>query len=87
MCKHLAKLYDSIAKLKWKMDHEKITKIAIVMVAKDGEEMTIYGNCDCSGKVCSYSLLFLEKVYIVHDVVFYISTGYITSFQCYYLLG
>ncbi|XP_047352693.1 dynein beta chain, ciliary-like [Vespa velutina] len=49
--KHLAKLYDSVAKLKWKTEKEKITKIAIVMIAKDGEEMAIYGDCDCSGKV------------------------------------
>ncbi|XP_015433748.1 PREDICTED: dynein beta chain, ciliary-like [Dufourea novaeangliae] len=51
VCKHLSKLYDSIAKLQWKMDGDKPTKFAIVMVAKDGETMTLYGSCDCSGKV------------------------------------
>ncbi|KAG7187946.1 hypothetical protein KM043_013908 [Ampulex compressa] len=51
VCKHLSKLYDSIAKLKWKMDAEKVTKVATCMVAKDGEEMALHGSCDCSGKV------------------------------------
>ncbi|KAK2582958.1 hypothetical protein KPH14_009015 [Odynerus spinipes] len=51
VCKHLSKLYDSIAKLKWKTEGGKHTKTAVIMVAKDGEEMTIYGDCDCSGKV------------------------------------
>lgn len=55
VCKHLAKLYDSIANLEWKMDGEKRTKIGIVMIAKDGENMSIYGSCDCSGKVISFS--------------------------------
>lgn len=51
VCKHLGKLYDSIAKLTWKVEGGKATKTAIVMIAKDGEEMSIYGSCDCSGKV------------------------------------
>ncbi|XP_076625371.1 dynein beta chain, ciliary [Colletes latitarsis] len=51
VCVHLSKLYDSIADLEWKMDGEKRTKIAITMIAKDGERMSIYRFCDCSGKV------------------------------------
>lgn len=51
VCKHLSKLYDSIAKLEWKMDGDKPTKIANVMVAKDGEKMNLHGTCDCNGKV------------------------------------
>ncbi|XP_017887523.2 dynein beta chain, ciliary-like [Ceratina calcarata] len=51
VCKHLSKLYDSIATLEWKMDGGKATKQAIVMIAKDGELMAIHGSCDCSGKV------------------------------------
>ncbi|XP_015187538.1 PREDICTED: dynein beta chain, ciliary-like [Polistes dominula] len=51
VCKHLAKLYDSIASLKWKIEQGKTTKMANVMIAKDGEEMPIHGDCDCSGKV------------------------------------
>lgn len=54
VCRHLGKLYDSIAKLQWKMDGEKATKFAIVMVAKDGEEMSLYGTCDCSGQVFTF---------------------------------
>lgn len=37
------------------MEHDKPTKQAIIMIAKDGEHMAIYGNCDCSGKVNIYS--------------------------------
>ncbi|XP_043280985.1 dynein beta chain, ciliary-like [Venturia canescens] len=51
VCKHLSKLYDSIAKLEWKMEGDKPTKIANVMVAKDGEKMNLHGTCDCNGKV------------------------------------
>ncbi|XP_014471080.1 PREDICTED: dynein beta chain, ciliary-like [Dinoponera quadriceps] len=51
VCKHLPKLYDSLASLTWKMEGGKATKHANGMIAKDGEEMAIYGTCDCSGKV------------------------------------
>ncbi|XP_070518395.1 dynein beta chain, ciliary [Cardiocondyla obscurior] len=51
VCKHLSKLYDSLAKLQWKIEEEKLTKHANRMVAKDGEEMAMYGICDCTGKV------------------------------------
>ncbi|KOC63491.1 Dynein beta chain, ciliary [Habropoda laboriosa] len=51
VCKHLSKLYDSLAKLDWKMDGGKHTKLAIVMIAKDGETIRLHGSCDCSGKV------------------------------------
>lgn len=51
VCKHLSKLYDSLAKLKWKIEEGKLTKHANEMIAKDGEEMAMHGTCDCSGKV------------------------------------
>ncbi|XP_008208864.1 dynein beta chain, ciliary-like [Nasonia vitripennis] len=51
VCRHLSKLYDSIANLKWKMDGGRASKMANAMVAKDGEMMKMYGVCDCSGKV------------------------------------
>ncbi|XP_034948410.1 dynein beta chain, ciliary-like [Chelonus insularis] len=51
VCKHLSKLYDSIANLKWKLEGGKPTKIANGMIAKDGEEMSMHGVCDCSGVV------------------------------------
>lgn len=51
VCRHLSKLYDSLANLTWKMEGGKATKHAIGMTAKDGEEMAMHGTCDCSGKV------------------------------------
>ncbi|XP_074102149.1 dynein beta chain, ciliary [Cotesia typhae] len=51
VCKHLSKLYDSVSNLKWKLDSGKPTKLASSLIAKDGEEMEIYGVCDCSGVV------------------------------------
>ena len=51
VCKHLSKLYDSLAKLQWKIEEGKPTKHANRMIAKDGEEMALYGTCDCTGKV------------------------------------
>lgn len=51
VCRHLSKLYDSLANFKWKAEGGKQTKYANVMVAKDGEEMAMRETCDCSGKV------------------------------------
>lgn len=53
VCKHLSKLYDSLAKLQWKIEEGKPTKHANRMIAKDGEEMAMHGTCDCTGKVLS----------------------------------
>ncbi|XP_018352750.1 PREDICTED: dynein heavy chain 9, axonemal-like [Trachymyrmex septentrionalis] len=51
--KHLSKLYDSLAKLRWKNEEGKSnpSKNANKMIAKDGEEMAMHGTCDCTGKV------------------------------------
>lgn len=49
--RHLPKLYDSLARLQWKLEGGKPTKHANGMVAKDGEEMAMHGTCDCTGKV------------------------------------
>lgn len=46
--KHLAKLFDSLAKLK--LDDKK-AKSAVGMIAKDGEEVTFPSACDLSGQV------------------------------------
>ncbi|XP_036139541.1 dynein beta chain, ciliary [Monomorium pharaonis] len=51
VCKHLSKLYDSLAKLQWKIEEGKPTKHANRMIAKDSEEMAMHGTCDCTGKV------------------------------------
>lgn len=48
VCRHLAKLYDSIANLEWKAG---ASRTATAMIAKDGEVMKMYGTCDCEGKV------------------------------------
>ena len=58
VCRHLSKLYDSIAKLKWKMEADKPSKTANVMVAKDGENMNLHGPCDCNGKVGGPTIFF-----------------------------
>jgi len=52
VCKHLSKLYDSLAKLQWKIE-EGNSKHANRMIAKDGEKMAMHGTCDCTGKVLS----------------------------------
>ncbi|XP_011314378.1 dynein beta chain, ciliary-like [Fopius arisanus] len=51
VCRHLSKLYDSVANLKWKIESGKLSKTANALIAKDGEEIDMYGTCDCSGKV------------------------------------
>lgn len=66
VCKHLSKLYDSLANLRWKVEgNPKLTKHANIMIAKDGEEMSMHETCDCSGKVLYISVsicIFQEKV-------------------------
>lgn len=69
VCRHLSKLYDSVAKLSWKMENGKATKIANVMIAKDGESMAMHGTCDCNGKVNRNSHLML----IANSLNFYLS--------------
>ena len=61
VCRHLSKLYDSISKLKWKMESGSASKIANGMIAKDGEYMAMYGTCDCNGKVL-LELKLLHKI-------------------------
>ncbi|XP_075225795.1 dynein beta chain, ciliary-like [Lycorma delicatula] len=51
VCRHLTKLYDSIAKLKFHQENNKNTKIARGMFAKDGEYVEFCSDCDCSGQV------------------------------------
>ncbi|XP_039284796.1 dynein beta chain, ciliary [Nilaparvata lugens] len=51
VCRHLTKLYDSIAKLKFQQENNKNTKIAKGMFAKDGEYVEFSIDCDCSGQV------------------------------------
>ena len=52
VARHLTKLFDSMARLKFNKDAEdKVTKIANTMEAKDGEPVPLANNCDCSGEV------------------------------------
>lgn len=75
--RHLTKLYDSLAKLKF--NHG--TKIARGMFAKDGEYVEFKGICDCSGLYfCSFSsLIFLIFTHIIcahsHQTVGFIMQG------------
>ncbi|XP_045523813.1 dynein beta chain, ciliary [Pieris brassicae] len=49
--RHLTKLFDSIAKLKFGENDKPEQKIAAGMIAKDGEYVPFHGFCDCSGPV------------------------------------
>ncbi|KAL4703187.1 hypothetical protein ACJJTC_018259 [Scirpophaga incertulas] len=49
--RHLTKLFDSIAKLKFAESENPNEKIALGMIAKDGEYVTFHGTCDCTGPV------------------------------------
>lgn len=52
VARHLAKLFDSMAKLKFKMDeNDKPTKEAIGMYSKDGEYVDFDKPCECVGQV------------------------------------
>lgn len=50
--RHLAKLFDSIAKLKFKMDpNDKPLKVGVGMYSKEDEYVDFDKDCDCSGQV------------------------------------
>ena len=51
MAKHLTKLFDSMAKLRFRQENEQDTKIALYMSSKDGEEVKLASPCDCDGQV------------------------------------
>ena len=52
MARHLAKLFDSMAKLKFKEDSDgKPTKEAVGMYSKDGEYVDFDEPCTCIGQV------------------------------------
>lgn len=56
MAKHLTKLFDSMADLKFEMENDEPTKMAIGMYAKDGEYIAFPEQCDCNGQVTSLLL-------------------------------
>lgn len=50
--RHLSKLFDSMAKLKFKLDaNEKPLKIGLGMYSKEDEYVDFDKECDCSGQV------------------------------------
>ncbi|XP_028172090.1 dynein beta chain, ciliary-like [Ostrinia furnacalis] len=49
--RHLTKLFDSIAKLKFAESEKPDEKVALGMIAKDGEYVPFHGTCDCTGPV------------------------------------
>ncbi|XP_024080370.1 dynein beta chain, ciliary isoform X1 [Cimex lectularius] len=51
VCRHMIKLFDSIASLKFIVEKEGEPKNALGMHAKDGEYVEFDGNCDCTGPV------------------------------------
>lgn len=54
VARHLTKLFDSIAKLKFE-ESEDSNKVALGMIAKDGEYVDFDQKCDCSGPVRIFS--------------------------------
>jgi len=59
VAKHLTKLFDSMAKLRFRQENEEDTKIALYMSSKDGEEVKLSSPCNCDGQVCiTVSLLY-----------------------------
>lgn len=51
VARHLAKLFDSMAHLKFEMKGEKATKEAVGMYSKDGEYVDFDKSCMCEGQV------------------------------------
>ena len=55
VAKHLTKLFDSMAKLRFRQENDQDTKIALYMSSKDGEEVKLSSPCDCDGQVTTHS--------------------------------
>ena len=52
MARHLTKLFDSMADLKFeKDDDDNTTKTALAMYSKEGEYVDFDQPCDCTGQV------------------------------------
>ncbi|RDD42081.1 Dynein beta chain, ciliary [Trichoplax sp. H2] len=52
VARHLSKLFDSIARLKFEEDENgELTKVAIGMFSKDGEYVDFNTSCSCTGQV------------------------------------
>ena len=51
VARHLAKLFDNMAKLKFEQEDGKPTKVATGMFSKDGEYVDLSEPCNCVGQV------------------------------------
>lgn len=51
VCRHLAKLFDSMSRLEFDKNNPANSKVAVAMKAKDGEVVTFDTPCDCTGAV------------------------------------
>lgn len=55
VARHLAKLFDSMARLKFEEDESgEPTKNAVGMYSKDKEYVDLDQPCECIGQVCTY---------------------------------
>ena len=73
--KHLTKLFDSIANLKF---NENKVKIAIAMTAKDGEDVDFPHECDLSGQVEAW----LNRLLTMQiETVLYWLTDSVTAYE------
>lgn len=62
VCKHLTKLFDSIARLKFGDDNGKASNNILGMFAKDGEYVQFDEKCDSSGAVSTFLLPFKHVI-------------------------
>lgn len=62
ICKHLTKLFDSMARLKFEKDDDgNVTKKVRGMTAKDGEYVDFDAECDCTGPVSNFKFQILNS--------------------------
>ena len=65
IAKHLTKLFDSMADLKFEQDgDDNDTKNALGMYSKDSEYVDFPEICDCNGQVCKDCFCSLEDTLI-----------------------
>lgn len=90
---HLTKLFDSLAKLKFRNPDSSEDKIANGMYSKDGEYVDLDKTCDCSGQVNFFHFLFIfQRFQIILEVFFFIrsmqkfSTFLCTNFDSYKII-
>lgn len=64
VCKHLTKLFDSIAKLKLEPNDDGHSKKALGMIAKDTEYVKFFEFCNCTGAVSAYTAVYIYLPYL-----------------------